>query len=55
MILHVYTVIFWVLHIIMLVAAKSTANAVAQKCKVLSRPSKCILIYGCKCKVRDFI
>ena len=33
-----------------LVAAKCAANAVAQKCKVLSRPSKCVLIFGCKCQ-----
>ena len=31
-----------------LAAAKCTANAVAQKCKVLSHPSKCVLICGCK-------
>ena len=28
-----------------LVAAKYAANAVAQDCKVLSRPSKCVLIF----------
>ena len=44
------TVIFRVLHIIVLVVAKHIANAVAQKCIVLSHPSKCILICGCECK-----
>ena len=29
-----------------LVAAKHAANAVAQDCKVLSRPSKCVIIFG---------
>ena len=32
-----------------LVAAKHAANAVEEDCKVLSRPSKCIQIFGCKC------
>ena len=50
MIVHVYTVILGVLRIVVLVAARCTANAVEQKCKVLSRPSKCVLICGCKCK-----
>ena len=50
MIVCMCTVIFRVLCIIVLVAAKCAANAVAQKCKVLSCPSKCILICGCKCK-----
>ena len=35
---------------IVLVAAKHTANAVAQKCKVLSCPSKCALICWRKCQ-----
>ena len=35
-----------------LVAAKHAANAVAQNCKVLSRPSKCVLICGCKCQIK---
>ena len=50
MIVRMCTVIFGVLCIIVLVAARHTANAVAQKCKMLSRPSKCILIYRFKCK-----
>ena len=33
-----------------LVAAKHAANVVVQDCKVLSHPSKCILIFGCKYK-----
>ena len=42
-------VTFRALHIMsVLVAAKHAANAVVQKCKVLSRPSKCVLICGCK-------
>ena len=41
-------VTFRVLRMIVLVATKCAANAVAQKCKVLSHPSKCILICGCK-------
>ena len=32
-----------------LAVARFAVNAVAQLCKMLSRPSKCILI-GCKCK-----
>ena len=44
-------VTFWALCIMsVLVAAKRAANAVAQNCKVLSRPSKCVLICGCKCQ-----
>ena len=35
-----------------LAAAKHAANAVAQNCKVLSRPSKCVLILGANVKVR---
>ena len=31
-----------------LVAAKSIANAMVQDCKVLSRPGKCVVIFGCK-------
>ena len=33
-----------------LVAAKHSANAVAQNCKVSSRLSKCVLIFGRKCQ-----
>ena len=45
MIVHMCTVILRVLHIMSALAvAKCAANAVAQKCKVLSCPSKCILI-----------
>ena len=47
--MHVYSH-FMVLHMIILVAAKRAANAVAQKWKVLSCPSKCILICRCKCQ-----
>ena len=48
---HMCTVIFRVLCIMnVLVAAKHAANAVAQKCKVLSRPSKFILICRWKCQ-----
>ena len=36
----------------MLVAAKCAANVVAQMCKVLSHPSKCIWICGRKCTGR---
>ena len=50
MIIHICTVILGVLHIIVLVAAKRAANAMAQICKVLSCPSKCVLIYGCNHK-----
>ena len=46
------TVILGVLCIIVLVAAKCTANSVAKKCKILSCPSQCILICRHKCKVR---
>ena len=45
---YMYNCFFWVLCIIVLVVAKCAANAVAQICKVLSCPSKCILICGCK-------
>ena len=51
--MHVYSH-FRVLHIIVLVAAKHATNAVVQKCKVLSHPSKCVLICGCKCKGKGF-
>ena len=51
MILHVFTIIFGVLHIMSVLAvARHAANAVAQICKMLSSPSKCVLICGCKCK-----
>ena len=50
MILHMCKVIFRVLSIIVLVAAKCAANVVVQKCKVLSPLSKCVLICGCRCK-----
>ena len=33
-----------------LVAAKLAANALAHDCKVLSRPSKCVLILGGQCQ-----
>ena len=44
------TIHFCVLHIVLLVATRCPANAVAQIYKMLSRPSKCVLICGCKCK-----
>ena len=45
-------VTFRALHTIsVLVAAKCAANAVAQNFKVLSCPSKCVLILGCKCQI----
>ena len=48
-ILHVCIVTFRALCIInVLVAAKHTANAVVQDCKVLSRPGKRVAIFGCK-------
>ena len=50
MIVHMCIVILGVLRMIVLVAAKCAANAVVQIYKVLSHPSKCILICGCKCK-----
>ena len=34
-----------------LVAVKHVVNAVAQNCKVLSRPSKCVLILGQKYQI----
>ena len=51
MTVYVCTVIFRVLCIMSVLAiAKCSANAVVQKCKVLSHPSKCILICECKCQ-----
>ena len=46
--------IFRVWCIIVLVAARCAANAVAQICKMLSFPSKCILICGCKYEGKGF-
>ena len=46
------TVVFGVLHIIVLVAAKCATNAVVQIWKMLSYPSKCVLICGRKYKVK---
>ena len=41
------TIVFGVLHIMSVLAvARCTTNAVAQICKILSHPSKCILICG---------
>ena len=37
-----------------LAAAKHAANAVVQKCKVLSRPSKCALICMGKCQSKNY-
>ena len=49
--MHVCTIIFWVLRTMSVLAvAKRAANAVVQKCRVLSHPSKCILICRCRCK-----
>ena len=36
-----------------LVGAKHAANAVARKYKLLSRPSKWVLICGCKCQSKS--
>ena len=50
-IVYMCIVTFRALHIMsVFVAAKHTANAVAQDCKVLSHPSKCVLVFGCKCQ-----
>ena len=47
-------IVFGVLCIMSILAsARHAANAVAQICKILSRPNKCILICGCKCKGKD--
>ena len=50
MIVHMYTVVLVILCIIVLVATKHAANAVVQICKVLSHPSKSVLIFGHKHK-----
>ena len=51
MILHVCTIIFGVLHMMSVLAvARRAANAMVQICKMLCRPSKCVLICGHKCK-----
>ena len=51
MIVCMCAVIFRVLHIMsVLVAARCAANTVVQKSKVLSCPSRCILICRHKCK-----
>ena len=45
------SIIFGVLHMMcVLVAARLTANAVLQLCKMVSHPSKCILTCWCNCK-----
>ena len=51
-----YTAIFRVLcRMSVLTIAKCAANAVAQKCKVLSHLSKCVLICGEIVKLRVII
>ena len=46
-----YKIFFGVLHIISILAvAKHATNEVAQLCKMLSCPSKCVLICRCKYK-----
>ena len=45
------TIVFGVLCIVyVLVVARCAANAVAQLCKIVSHPSKCILTCGCNYK-----
>ena len=49
------TIIFGVLCIMSVLAiARRAANAVGQICKILSRPSKCVLICGCKYKGKGY-
>ena len=44
-------IVFGVLCIMcVLAAAKRTANAVVQLCKLVNRPSKCVLTFGRNCK-----
>ena len=54
MTVHMCVVILGVLRIIVLVIAKCTANAVVQICKVLSHPSKYVLICGRKCQSKVY-
>ena len=51
MIVHMCTIVFWVLNMIcVLVVAGRAVNAVAQLCKMVSHPSKCVLTFRCNCK-----
>ena len=52
MIVRMCRVVLRVLCIVVLVGARCTTNAMAQKCKVLHHPIKCVLICGCKYKVK---
>ena len=55
MIVRVCTIFFGVLHMMSVLAiARHAANAVAQICKMLSHPSKCILFCEQKCKGKAF-
>ena len=45
------TIVFRVLHMIcVLVVTRHAANAVAQLCKIVRHPRKCVLICRCNCK-----
>ena len=51
MIVRMCTIVFGVSHIMSVLAvAKHATNAVAQESRVLNRPSKCVLICGCRYK-----
>ena len=54
MIVRMCTIVFGALHMMSVLAvARRTANTVVQLFKILSRPSKCILICGCSHKDKD--